>query len=75
MGRSKRFAIVGAGIGGLSLAIALQRKGFEVTLFESAPEIKPLGAGLGLAVNAVKAFMEIGISDEVLKSGKTYYKR
>jgi 2-polyprenyl-6-methoxyphenol hydroxylase-like FAD-dependent oxidoreductase len=74
MGRSKRFAIVGAGIGGLSLAIALQRKGFQVTVFESAPEIKPLGAGLGLAVNAVKAFVEIGISEDVLKSGSVLKK-
>lgn len=69
MGRSIRFAIVGAGIGGLSLAIALQRKGFQVIVFESAPSIKPLGAGLALAVNAVQALMEIGISEDVVKAG------
>jgi len=69
MGRSKRFAIVGAGIGGLSLAIAMQRKGFDVTVYENAPSIKPLGAGLALAANAVKAFNEIGISEDVLKAG------
>lgn len=74
MGRSKRFAIVGAGIGGLSLAIALQRKGFEVTVYESAPEIKPLGAGLALAVNAIKSFVEIGISEDVLKAGSVLKK-
>jgi 2-polyprenyl-6-methoxyphenol hydroxylase-like FAD-dependent oxidoreductase len=67
---TKKFAIVGGGIGGLTLAIALQRKGFDVTIYENAPEIKPLGAGLGLAVNAVKAVMEIGIGDEVLRAGK-----
>jgi 2-polyprenyl-6-methoxyphenol hydroxylase-like FAD-dependent oxidoreductase len=66
----KKFAIVGGGIGGLTLAIALQKKGFQVTVFENAPEIKPLGAGLALAANAVKALTEIGISDEVLKAGK-----
>lgn len=66
----KRFAIAGGGIGGLSLAIAMQRKGFEVTIYEHAPFIKPLGAGLGLAANAVKALGSIGISDDVLAKGK-----
>jgi 2-polyprenyl-6-methoxyphenol hydroxylase-like FAD-dependent oxidoreductase len=66
----KKFAIVGGGIGGLTLAIALQKKGFQVTVYENASEIKPLGAGLALAANAVKALAEIGISDEVLKAGK-----
>ena len=69
MGRSKRFAIVGAGIGGLSLAIAMQKKGFNVTVFENAQILKPIGAGLVLAGNAVKAFVEIGISEEVLRAG------
>jgi len=63
-------AILGGGIGGLSLAIALQRKGFNVTVYEAAPKIQPLGAGLGLAANAVKAFMDIGIGEAVLKAGK-----
>ncbi len=65
-----RFAIVGGGIGGLTLAIALQRKGFPVRVYEGAEKIQPLGAGLGLAANAVKAFMDIGISEAVLKAGK-----
>jgi 2-polyprenyl-6-methoxyphenol hydroxylase-like FAD-dependent oxidoreductase len=68
------FAIVGGGIGGLTLAIALQRKGFDVTVYENAPQLKPLGAGLGLAANAVKAFTDIGLSDEVLKKWKVMRK-
>src|SRR5690606_37836453 len=67
--RSERIAIIGAGIGGLSLAIALQRKGFLVNIFESAPAIKPIGAGLGLAGNAIKAFEAIGIHDQVVSAG------
>ncbi len=66
----KSFAIVGGGIGGLALAIAMQRKGYNVNVFENAPSIKPLGAGLGLAANAVKALSSIGISDDVLAKGK-----
>jgi 2-polyprenyl-6-methoxyphenol hydroxylase-like FAD-dependent oxidoreductase len=69
MGRSKRFAIVGGGIGGLSLAIAMQRKGFHVTVYESASSFKPLGAGLVLAANAVNAFQEIGIRENILNAG------
>lgn len=74
MGRPKRFAIVGAGIGGLTLAIAMQRKGFNVSIFENAPSLKPLGAGLALAANAVNGFAEIGISDAVLKAGSVLKK-
>ncbi|HZB13111.1 MAG TPA: FAD-dependent monooxygenase [Chryseolinea sp.] len=74
MGRSKRFAIIGGGIGGLSLAIAMQRKGFHVTVYENTPVIKPLGAGLGLAANAVRAFTEIGISEDVLEAGSVLKK-
>ena len=70
MNSKNRLIIAGAGIGGLTLAIALQRKGIDVTIVEQAPTIKPLGAGLVLAANAVKAFAEIGIEQEVLKAGK-----
>jgi 2-polyprenyl-6-methoxyphenol hydroxylase-like FAD-dependent oxidoreductase len=66
----KKFAIVGGGIGGLTLAIAMQQKGLDVVVFESAPNIKPLGAGIVLAGNAIKAFAEIGIHEQVLKTGK-----
>ena len=74
MGRPERFAIVGAGIGGLTLAIALQRKGFNVSIFENAPSLKPLGAGLALAANAVNGFSEIGIADAVLRAGSVLKK-
>ena len=63
------FAILGAGIGGLSTAIALQRKGFNVTVFESAPVIRAVGAGLSLSGNAILAYQEIGIGKEVIAAG------
>lgn len=70
MDSTKNFAILGGGIGGLSLAIAMQRKGLRVVVFEAAPEFKPVGAGLGLAANAVKAYADIGIDKEVVGAGK-----
>lgn len=56
-------AVIGAGIGGLSLALALQRVGLPVTVYEAAPELAPVGAGIGLWPGALKALREIGVAD------------
>lgn len=61
--------VIGGGIGGLTTAIALQKKAFKVAVYEAAPEMKALGAGLVLAANAVKALKEIGIADAILREG------
>ena len=66
----KKFAIIGGGIGGLTLGIAMQRKGMDVKVFESAQQFKPLGAGIALAANAMKGYTEIGIADEVIRAGR-----
>lgn len=54
-------AIVGAGIGGLSAAIALRNRGIAVDVYEQAAEPLELGAGLHLWANAVRALDEIGL--------------
>lgn len=69
MKNTHTFAVLGGGIGGLSTAIALQRKGFPVTLYEAAPAFKPLGAGLSLSGNAIRAYEEIGIGPDVIAIG------
>lgn len=61
--------IIGAGIGGLCTAVALQKQGFPVQVFEKAPQLKGLGAGLILATNAMKALAAIGIADEIQAEG------
>lgn len=58
--------IVGAGIGGLSAGLALQRTGWNVRIFERAATPRELGFGLGLAPNAIAALAELGIADVVL---------
>ncbi|MFJ6794982.1 FAD-dependent oxidoreductase [Streptomyces sp. NPDC091268] len=58
---SKRHAVVaGAGIGGLTAALALHRRGWRVTVCERAPEPPTTGAGIGLAPNALRALEAIG---------------
>lgn len=58
--------IVGAGIGGLSAGIALQRAGWNVRIFERATTPRELGFGLGLAPNAIAALAELGVADIIL---------
>lgn len=48
-------AIIGAGIGGLALAIGLSRRGILVTIYEAANEFSAVGAGIGLGPNALQA--------------------
>jgi FAD-dependent urate hydroxylase len=47
-------AIIGGGIGGLNAAVALQQAGFDVRVYERAPAIEPIGAGLCLWPNGTK---------------------
>ena len=54
-------AIVGAGIGGLTAALALQRAGFKVTVYEQAPELGEVGAGLSLSPSAAHALRYLGL--------------
>ncbi|MBM6551438.1 FAD-dependent monooxygenase [Marinomonas ostreistagni] len=58
--------VVGAGIGGLTLAIALARQGYQVRIFEQADALSEVGAGLQLSPNAVKVLRTLGL-EHVLK--------
>ncbi|MCB0209217.1 MAG: FAD-dependent monooxygenase [Anaerolineae bacterium] len=58
-----KIAIIGAGIGGLTTAIALQQAGFDVEIYERAPELKEVGAGLSLWPNATKLLRQLGLGE------------
>ncbi|MBB6611461.1 FAD-dependent monooxygenase [Pontibacter sp. Tf4] len=62
--------VVGGGIGGLCAAIALQRQGIETIVYEAAPELKPVGAGVGLAANAIQGLARLGVANAVIARGK-----
>ena len=61
--------IIGAGIGGLTMALTLKQKGYPARVYESAPEIKPVGAGILMANNAMQVFKKLGIQHSIEAAG------
>ena len=59
--------IIGGGISGLTAGIALARRGLEPVIYEQAPELKEVGAGVTLWANAFRALESIGLDGEVLR--------
>jgi len=71
-GPMTRVAIIGGGIGGLTAANALLRAGLEVSVYESAGELKEIGAGVALHANAMRVLKFIGVEEAMRKlAGKT----
>jgi 2-polyprenyl-6-methoxyphenol hydroxylase-like FAD-dependent oxidoreductase len=66
---SVRAVVVGAGIGGLAAAIALERAGVEPIVLERAPELREAGFGLVISANAVTALGLLGLRDRVAQRG------
>lgn len=65
MARSRTVLIAGAGIGGLSAALALAKAGFRAVIFERAAQIETAGAGIQLSPNATRALQSFGALDAV----------
>ena len=63
------FSIIGAGIGGLATALILKQKGFSFSVYESAAEIKPVGAGIILANNAMQVMKKLGLQEKLERVG------
>ncbi|GAA4520743.1 FAD-dependent monooxygenase [Nonomuraea ferruginea] len=57
--------VIGGGIGGLTAGVALDRKGWDVTVLERTPKLEPVGSGLAIAVNALRALDTVGLGDPV----------
>ena len=61
MARNIRVAIIGAGLGGLAATGALRQHGMEVVVYERAPQLGEVGAGIQLGPNAVKVLRALGL--------------
>ena len=62
-------AIVGAGIGGLSLALALHRNGLACDLYETVPEVREMGVGITLLPHAMRELAELGLQPQLEAAG------
>ena len=60
-----RVAIIGAGIGGLALGLALRERGVEAEVFEQAPALTELGAAVGVGGNATRLLRRMGLLEEL----------
>ena len=65
MAPARTVIIAGAGIGGLSAALALARTGFHVALFEEAKELEDIGAGIQLSPNATRVLLALGLGERL----------
>ncbi|MDR2215828.1 MAG: FAD-dependent monooxygenase [Nevskiaceae bacterium] len=62
-------AIVGGGIGGLAAANAMMRRGLKVTVFEQAPELGEVGAGVMLTPNCIRLLQRMDLGAEIDRLG------
>lgn len=69
MARAENVLIVGGGVSGMTLAIALRQKGMNVHVAEKCRREDQLGTGINLQNNALRGLEEVGVLDECLQRG------
>jgi 2-polyprenyl-6-methoxyphenol hydroxylase-like FAD-dependent oxidoreductase len=70
-GKATEIAIVGAGIGGLALALGLHQRGIASRIYEVAPELKELGVGITILPHAMRELTTLGLQDKIVAGGVT----
>lgn len=74
MSSIKKVLIVGGGIGGLSMGIALRRAGMDAEIVELQKEYNVYGVGIIQQANALRALDALGVADETMRRGSPYGK-
>jgi FAD-dependent urate hydroxylase len=64
-----KIIVIGAGIGGLTAAIALTQAGFDIEIYDRVSELRPVGAGISLWSNGVKVLNRLGLGAKMAKIG------
>ena len=64
-----KVAVIGAGIGGLTAAVALHHRDIDVEVYEQSSQIAEIGAGVSLSPNAIKAFRALGLETAIAAIG------
>ena len=64
-----RIVIVGAGMGGLTTALAMKKAGYEVELYDRVRELRPAGAGISLWSNGIKVLNQLGLGPDIAAIG------
>ena len=72
MSSIQKVLIVGGGIGGLSLGIALRRAGLDAEIVELQKEYNVYGVGIIQQANALRALDALGVADEAMRRGSPY---
>jgi salicylate hydroxylase len=65
LGATRNVIIAGAGIGGLTAALALSRAGLRATVLEQAPQLEETGAGIQLSPNATRILIALGLGEQL----------
>jgi salicylate hydroxylase len=64
-----RITVIGGGIGGLTAALSLHQAGFEVDVYEQAPELTQIGGGINMGPNAVRILRRLGLAAGLDREG------
>jgi salicylate hydroxylase len=67
--RPLRTAVIGGGIGGAATALAFLQRGMEVRLYEQAPALTEVGAGVAIQPNGVRVLQSLGLGDDLRRLG------
>ena len=68
-GATLRVAVIGGGIGGLTAALSLRQAGFEVDVYEQAPELTQIGGGINMGPNAARILRGLGLAEGLDREG------